>query len=43
MDEKWNDLNRKGYPEIYFAINIKTKEFLDLEVTNEIVHGGGGF
>ena len=40
MDEKWNVLNRKGYPKIHVAVNIKTKEILALEVTDEKVHDG---
>ena len=42
MDEKWNVLNRKGYLKIHVAVNIKTKEILALEVTDEKVHDGGG-
>jgi hypothetical protein len=38
MDEKWNVLNRKGYIKIHVAVNIKTKEILALEVTDEKVH-----
>lgn len=38
MDEKWNVLNRKGYLKIHIAVNIKTKEILALEVTDEKVH-----
>ena len=37
---KWNVLNRKGYPRIHVAVNIKTKEILALEVTDEKVHDG---
>ena len=40
MDEKWNALNRKGYLKIHIAVNIKTKEILALEVTDEKVHDG---
>ncbi len=40
MDEKWNILNRKGYLKIHVAVNMKTKEILALEVTNEKVHDG---
>ena len=39
MDEKWN-VQRKGYLKIHVAVNIKTKEILALEVTNETVHDG---
>lgn len=42
MDEKWNVLNRKGYLKIHIAVNIKTKEILALEVTDEKVHDGRG-
>jgi hypothetical protein len=39
MDEKWNVQNRKrGYLKIHVAVNIKTKEILTLEVTDEKVH-----
>ena len=40
MDEKWKVLNRKGYLKIHIAVNIKTKEILALEVTDEKVHDG---
>ena len=40
MDEKWKVLNRKGYLKIHIAINIKIKEILALEVTDEKVHDG---
>jgi hypothetical protein len=40
MDEKWNVLNRKGYLKIHLAVNIKTKEILALEVTDEKVNDG---
>ena len=39
MDKKWN-VQRKGYLKIHVAVNIKTKEILALEVTNETVHDG---
>ncbi len=39
MNEKWN-VQRKGYLKIHVAVNIKTKEILALEVTNEKVHDG---
>ena len=42
MDEKWNVLNRKGYLRIDLAVNIKTKEILALEVTDEKVNDGTG-
>jgi hypothetical protein len=38
MDEKWNVQNRKGYLKIHVAVNIKNKEILALEVTDEKVH-----
>ncbi len=40
MDKKWNVQNRKGYLKIHVAVNIKTKEILALEVTDEKVHDG---
>lgn len=40
MDNKWNTQNRKGYLKIHVAVNIKTKEILALEVTDEKVHDG---
>jgi len=40
MYEKWNTQNRKGYLKIHVAVNIKTKEILALEVTDEKVHDG---
>jgi transposase len=39
MDEKWH-VQRKGYLKVHVAVNIKTKEILALEVTNEKVHDG---
>jgi hypothetical protein len=39
MTEKWNVQNRKkGYLKIHIAVNIKTKETLALEVTDEKVY-----
>ena len=38
MDKKWNVLNRNGYLKIHVAVNIKNKEILALEVTDEKVH-----
>ena len=38
MNDKWNTQNRKGYLKIHVAVNIKTKEILALEVTDEKVH-----
>jgi hypothetical protein len=32
--------NQKGYPKIHIAVNIKTKEILALEVTDEKVYDG---
>lgn len=40
MQEKWHVRNKKGYLKIHIAINIKTKEILALEVTDEKVHDG---
>jgi hypothetical protein len=40
MDKKWNVQNRKGYLKIHVAVNIKTKEIIALEVTDEKVHDG---
>jgi len=40
MAEKWNVRNKKGYLKIHVAVNIKTKEILALEVTDEKVHDG---
>jgi hypothetical protein len=40
MDKKWNVQNRQGYLKIHVAVNIKTKEILALEVTDEKVHDG---
>ena len=40
MNERWNTQNRKGYPKIHVAVNIKTKEILALEITDEKVHDG---
>ena len=40
MNEKWNIQNRKGYLKTNVSINIKAKEILALEVTNEKVHDG---
>jgi hypothetical protein len=38
MQDKWNVKNKKGYLKIHVAVNIKTKEILALEVTDEKVH-----
>jgi hypothetical protein len=40
MQEKWDVKNKKGYLKIHVAVNIKTKEILALEVTDEKVHDG---
>src|SRR3954454_10977567 len=37
MSNKWGS-GKKGYIKIHVAVNIKTKEILALEVTNEKVH-----
>jgi nitrogenase molybdenum-iron protein alpha/beta subunit len=39
MQDKWN-VKKKGYLKIHVAVNIKTKEILALEVTNEKMHDG---
>jgi nitrogenase molybdenum-iron protein alpha/beta subunit len=39
MQDKWN-VKKKGYLKIHVAVNIKTKESLALEVTNEKMHDG---
>jgi hypothetical protein len=40
MQEKWNIKKKKGYLKIHIAVNIKTKEILALEVTDEKSHDG---
>ena len=41
MQEKWNKRKKKkGYIKIHVAVNIKTKEILALEVTDEKSHDG---
>jgi hypothetical protein len=40
MQEKWNLRKKKGYLKIHIAVNIKTKEILALEVTDEKSHDG---
>ena len=41
MQEKWNiKKEKKGYLKIHIAVNIKTKEILALEVTDEKSHDG---
>ena len=38
-DDKWNIKNKKkGYLKIHDAINVKTKEILALEITDEKIH-----
>jgi IS5 family transposase len=39
IQEKWQ-LKKKGYIKIHVAVNIKTKEILALDVTDEKVHDG---
>ena len=39
QEEKWQ-LKKKGYIKIHVAVDIKTKEILALEVTDEKVHDG---
>src|SRR3954452_5183915 len=40
MQEKWHIKKKKGYLKIHIAVNIKTKEILALEVTDEKTHDG---
>jgi hypothetical protein len=40
MQEKWNIKKKKGYLKIHIAVNIKTKEILALDVTDEKSHDG---
>jgi hypothetical protein len=40
MREKWHVNSKKGYLKIHVAVDIKTKEILALEVTDEKVHDG---
>ncbi len=40
MYDKWNIRKKKGYLKIHIAVNIKTKEILALEVTDEKSHDG---
>jgi hypothetical protein len=40
MQEKWNIRKKKGYLKIHIAVDIKTKEILVLEVTDEKSHDG---
>ena len=42
MTDKWDTQNKskKGYLKIHVVVNIKTKEILALEVTDEKVHDG---
>ena len=41
MSDKWSTKNKKkGYLKIHVAVNIKTREILALEVTDEGVHDG---
>jgi Transposase DDE domain len=37
LRDKWN-IRKKGYLKIHIAANVKTKEILSLEVTDEKVH-----
>lgn len=39
MSDKWN-IKKKGYLKIYIVVNIKTKEILALDITDEKVHDG---
>ncbi|NJK78370.1 MAG: IS5 family transposase [Nanoarchaeota archaeon] len=38
INKKWNMQSRKGYLKIHIAVNIKTKEILSMEVTDEHIH-----
>lgn len=40
MDKKWKVKNRKGYLKTHVAMDIKTKDILALEVTDEKIHDG---
>ena len=40
ISDKWHKQNKKGYLKIHVAVDIKTKEILALEVTDEKVHDG---
>ena len=40
MQDKWKAEKKKGYLKIHVAVNIKTKEIIALEVTDEKVHDG---
>ena len=43
MQEKWNIKKKKGYLKIHIAVNIKTKEILALEVTDEKITWWKGY
>jgi hypothetical protein len=38
MSDKWGSRKKEGYLKIHIAVDIKTKEILALEVTDEKVH-----
>ena len=40
QQDKWKAVEKKGYLKIHVAVNIKTKEIIALEVTDEKVHDG---
>ncbi len=40
LRDKWNIRKKKGYIKIHIAVDVKTKEILALEVTDEKVHDG---
>ena len=40
LRDRWN-IRKKGYLKIHIAVNVKTKEILSLEVTDEKVHDDG--
>ena len=40
MNDKWSVQNKKGYLKIHLGVDIKTKDILALEVTDEKTHDG---
>jgi hypothetical protein len=40
MSEKWNKQTKRDYLKIHVAVDIKTKQVLALEVTDEKIHDG---
>jgi Transposase DDE domain len=39
LRDKWN-IRKKGYLKIHVAVNVKTKEILSFEITDEKIHDG---